>query len=238
MKPLRTMIVVFAVGATVTVADTALAQGFWHPGDFGSVRFRLGYHQPDGGGSYWDDKAVTWTGSADDLDDLVWGIDGRFMLTPTIGLQSGWEYTSGSIDQSYIDWVDADGRDITHQTRQRLNELNGLVVFRPLTRSAIRPVVGFGLGWLFYDLEESGRFIDFAEPTDPQLFSTTYRTTGSTVSAIAMAGLDVRMSSNASLFIEGRYRWADADLGGDFSGLGVGADFGGYQISGGISLDF
>lgn len=238
MKLHRTLIVAFAVVATLVVTDTAFAQGVWHPGDFGSIRLRVGCQQPEGGGSYWDDKETTWTGSPEDLDAFVWGIDGRIMLTPTVGLQTGWEYSSGSVDQSYLDWVDADGRDITHRTRQRLNELNGLVVFRPLTGPAIRPVVGFGAGWLFYDLEESGQFVDFSDPVDPQVFSTTYGTTGSTLSAIAMAGLDIRMSRNASLFVEGRYRWSDADLGGDFSDLGFGADFSGYQFTGGFSFDF
>jgi hypothetical protein len=237
MNPYRTIVVIALAVLSTLIVDTALAQG-WHPGDFGSVRFRLGYQQPDGGGSYWEDKALTWTGASSDLDGMVWGIDGRFMITPTIGFQTGWEYSSSSVDQSYLDWVDGDGRDITHRTRQTLNEVNGLFVYRPLTRSPLRPFIGAGAGWLFWDIQESGRFIDFADPQDPQIFSTTYSATGSTLSALAIAGVDIRVSRGASFFVEGRYRWANADLGGAFSGLGFGTDFDGYQISGGFSFDF
>lgn len=235
----RTVRTVLGLGiATVLLwATQAEAQRRWSPGDFGSTRFRLGLTQPEGGGSYWDEKQTVWTGSGEDLEDLVWGIDGRFMLTPTVGIQAGWEYASGSVDQAYLDWVDGNGNDIVHRTTQTTNEFNALVVFRPVTRSVVRPVLGIGGGWLLWDLEESGRFIDFDHPSN-DVFTTTYYASGSTLSALAMVGFDVRVTRGWALFVEGRYRWAEDDLGDDFAGLAQTLNLAGYQLSAGISLDF
>jgi len=94
--------------------------------------------------------------------------------------------------------------------------------------------LGGGIGVNFFDYEEVGDFVDFS--LDEVVFDH-FHDSGSAFSAHALAGIEVPVSPAMGLLIEGKYTWADEDLGSDFAGLGN-LDLGGTSISVGLSYSF
>jgi len=89
---------------------------------------------------------------------------------------------------------------------------------------------------LWWGLREEGYFIDFADPDLPIVFAS-YNAGGTTWELFAVAGLDIPVGYRWSFFVEGRYRWAEAELNDDFSGFGT-IDLSGIQLAGGFSWNF
>ena len=64
-----------------------------------------------------------------------------------------------------------------------------------------------------------------------------YGTSDTTFEAFGLAGLDVPLTQSWSFIIEGRYRWAEDTLGGDYAGFGD-LDLSGYELTGGFGISF
>jgi hypothetical protein len=64
-----------------------------------------------------------------------------------------------------------------------------------------------------------------------------FKDSGAAFSAHALAGIELPVSHNMGLLIEGRYTWSEENLGSDFAGLGD-LDLGGTSISVGLSYSF
>jgi len=213
----------------------ANAQGNWQPGEFGSLRGYIGIFSPQGDSEYWDDTFDIFTGSASDFEDVVFGVDYLWRTSQQSGLLFGGSFYSGATTQAYRDWVDADGAEVTHATSLDLSDLSAAYVWRFGARGA-RPYIGGGGGLVWWKLREEGYFIDFANPDLPIVFAS-YTSSGTTWELFALAGLDVPISYRWSFFIEGRYRWSEAELNRDFSGFGT-IDLSGLQVAGGFSWNF
>ncbi len=228
-----TAIVTAVVLAGISV--DAHAQGNWQPGDFGAVRGYIGIFSPQGSSEYWDDTFEAFTGSTSDFEDVVFGFDYLWRTSNRSGLLFGTSFYSGAATQAYRDWVDGDGQDVNHTTKLDLTELTAAYVVR-LGAHGMRPYIGGGGGLLWWGLREEGYFIDFADPGLPIVFAS-YDAGGTTWELFALAGLDVPIGYRWSFFVEGRYRWAEAELDGDFSGFGT-VDLSGFQLAGGFSWNF
>ena len=220
-----------ALGLAVNVE----AQGNWQPGDFGSIRFRVGLFTPEGDSQYWEDKFFDFTGSADNFRDLTWGLDYMWRTSESTGVLFGASFFDGKATQSYLDWVDADGRDISHTTSLQLWDLTAAVVWR-IGRAGLVPYVGLGGGFQSWRLEETGNFIDFGDPELPIVFAG-YRSSGWTYEWFGLAGVDVPLGYQWSFFVEGRYRYSEDELADDFSGLGT-IDLSGTELTAGLSWNF
>jgi hypothetical protein len=227
--------IVLVTAVAMLVAGSAGAQGNWQPGDFGAFRFYVGLFEPQGDSAYWDDAFDVFTGSPSDFEDWVFGADYLWPNSKQTGILFGSSYYQGKTTQAYLDWVDADGRDITHTTELALGDLTAAYVFR-FGRHTIRPYLGGGAGLLWWDLREEGYFIDFADEKLPVVYAS-YRSDGTTWELFALAGLDFRIGYRTSFFVEGRYRWADDELSDDFAGFGT-IDLSGMQFAGGFSWSF
>lgn len=228
---------VFAiVVGLLTIATTvAEAQGNWQPGDFGSVRFRLGIFEPRADSQYWDETFEVFTGSPSSFEDLVFGVDYIWRTSRTGGIAFGASFYEGATTQAYRDWVDGNGNDVSHATTLKLSDLTAAYVLR-FGRGGLRPYIGAGGGLLWWNLREEGSFIDFADPDLPVIFAS-YRADGTTWELFGLAGLDIPLGYKWSFFFEGRYRWAEAELNKDFSGFGT-IDLTGYELTGGFSYNF
>ncbi len=224
--------------ATIILAGfsvDATAQGNWQPGDFGSVRGSIGIFSPQGDSQYWDDTFDAFTGSPSSFEDVVFGFDYLWRTSRRSGLLFGTSFYSGATTQAYLDWVDGDGNDVSHTTTLDLTDLTAAYVWRFGAHGA-RPYIGGGGGLLWWGLREEGYFIDFAEPDLPIVYAW-YDAGGTTWELFALAGLDVPLGYRWSFFIEGRYRWSEAELDEDFSGFGT-LDLSGLQLVGGLSWNF
>jgi hypothetical protein len=231
--PLRAALLCLIVVAVF--APDASAQGNWKPGDYGSLRFRLGLFEPDGESMYWDDKFRDFTGSPSSFEDFVWGIDYLWRTSRSSGLLFGSSFYDGKTTQAYLDWVDASGREIRHVTNLQVWDITAAFVWR-LGQGGVVPYLGAGGGFLYWYLEESGDFIDFGDPDLPIVFAR-YRASGWTYEGFGMVGLDVNLGYRWSFFVEGRYRVSDDELSDDFAGMGT-LDLSGTEFTAGLSWNF
>lgn len=230
-------LVVLASLIAICLAAPASAQGNWQPGDFGSVRFRIGLFEPRADSAYWNEGFDVFTGSPSDFRDLGFGVDYLWRTSLHSGLLFGTGFYGGSTTQAYLDYVDADGYDIRHTTSLDTWDLSIAYVYRFGPRQwTVTPYAGIGGGFLNWRLQESGYFIDFGDPQWPVVWAD-YRSSGWTWQALGLAGLDLPLSYRWSVFVEGRLRYSDAELGQDFSGIGT-IDLSGYELALGFSWNF
>lgn len=226
---------ILAVVVSVVWAAAAEAQGNWSPGDFGSLRLRIGVFQPQADSMYWDDVFTDFTGSASSFEDVVFAIDYLWMTSRQSGFVLGASFYDGNTTQAYRDWVDSEGRAINHTTSLRLNDIYGAFVYR-FGRTGVRPYVGAGGGLLWWRLREEGNFIDFSDPDLPIIFAA-YQSDDTTWELLGLAGIEVPLTFTWRFLAEGRYRWAEDELGGDFAGFGE-IDLSGFEVTVGFSYNW
>lgn len=224
--PRRTTLSIPALGCLaltlILVSQPARAQSPYHgPGAPKNVlRFAVGLFSPNGDSAYWNDKELEFTGSAGDFDDISVGFDYLRLFNERFGLLVSSEFWEGSSDQSYLDYSDQNGAPIRHTTTVDVFSLNvGLIGYLGPASWPVIPYLGAGGGFYAWDLEESGDFINFAFEF-PVVFTDTFSDDGYTFGTYAQAGLQVPLGGTWSLIAEGRWQWAEAELGGDFQGFG------------------
>ena len=86
-------------------------------------------------------------------------------------------------------------------------------------RKQLVPYVGGGIGGTWYELRQRGDFI-VTNPMDPMflsIFSAELSSSGWAFAQHVFAGLDLKLTTNFGLVLEGRYYWARADLRRDYS---------------------
>jgi opacity protein-like surface antigen len=83
-------------------------------------------------------------------------------------------------------------------------------------RPRLVPYLGGGLGATWYRLSQTG---DFVDSTDLNIFEAKLRSEDWAFAQHVFVGLDLKVSTNFGVVLEGRYYWARANLGGDFVGF-------------------
>jgi hypothetical protein len=230
-----TLFTVVLVSSAALVTGTAEAQGNWQPGDFGSARIRLGLFMPQGDSEYWQDTEQVFTGGVDDFEDLELGFDYLWRFSRGSGLMFSSSFYEGDTTRAYRDYVDEDGYDIRHVAQLDTFDMTAAWVFQFPTQP-VRPYLGLGGGFLFWELTEEGYFIDFGDPGTP-IVPAYYGDDGGTFEGLALAGIEIGMSPSFSFLLEGRYRFAEDELGSDFAGAGT-IDLSGFEASAGFAWNF
>ena len=225
------------ITAACLIMLTANADAQWvrHGEPDGQIRFRLGLFEPAGGSDGWGSVFEGFTGRPADLEDFVWGADVLWRPGSFGGVLIGFSSFTGKTTSSYRDWLAADGSEIRHATRLVVSDVTAAWVYH-FGSGGVRPYLGAGAGFVWWELTDQGEFIDFGDPDLP-VFRAWYGARGTTVEALAMVGVDVPLNPAWSFFAEGRYRWASDELGDDFAGFGT-LELGGYEVSGGLAISF
>lgn len=96
------------------------------------------------------------------------------------------------------------------------------------------PFIGGSVGFVSYDFEQYGDFIDF-DTLD--VFYDEFLSEGEAFLARASAGLNVSVGPQFLFTVEGRYSWADATMAGDYIGFDP-IDLSGFQVIGGLAVRF
>ncbi len=239
MLDLKPLAMATALAGVLGASLPAAAQGNWNPGDFGSLRTRIGYFEPNGDDDYWDAKETDWTGAPDDLAGVTFGFDYHWPVARNGGLLLGFGFYEGDTSQAYRDWVDENGHGIWHSTELETFELTATWVQHLLPRSRHpSPYLGVGAGLVFWGLTEHGDFLDFSgDATAPEIFHGAYESDGTTYQLQALAGVDFPLGGATGMFLEARYRWADDTLDQDFAGFGS-LDLSGLELTAGMSFNF
>lgn len=210
-------------------------RGHW--GAENALRFHLGEFEPRGDSSYWSDKAIDFSGDADDFSSVAAGVEYHRFLTQHLGVVASSNFFTGDTDQAYFDFVDERGADIFHTTELETATFQLGVLFNLTRRDrAVIPYAGGGGGLTYWRLAEFGDFIDFGDP-DLALFSDTFEDDGTTFGWYWQAGVEFPLAPNVGAFLDGRWTRAKADLEGDFAGLGE-LDLSGRTLSLGVTWSF
>lgn len=180
-----------------------------------------------------------------DFDTFLFGLDGGFAVASRMDLVAGFEISRASIGSEYRDFVDENDLPIFQDTKLTIVPvtLSGKFYLTPRGRevsryafvpSKIRPYVGGGVGFVWYELEQVGDFVDFVDLT---IFTSSFRSSGWGFATQAFGGVEVGLTPRWFLSMEARYLWSDADLGDDFVGFAP-IDLSGARIGGGIGFTF
>jgi opacity protein-like surface antigen len=238
--------VLLRLGA-LTVAALALCSSLaeaqrHHPGyssgySSGSLRLKIGMLEPDGESEFWDTQFQDFTGAVSDLDDIVLGVDYLWPLGRSTSLAFGVSFWEGETTQAYRDYTDSIGSSIRHTTTLQATDVTVALIYRFGHRdSTLAPYIGAGGGFVWWRLEETGDFIDFASSELPIVFAH-YQAEGTTSEVFAVAGLEMALTPSWSFLVEGRWRRADDELGDDYGGFGE-IDLSGTELTAGFALRF
>jgi len=236
---------IFALAAAaVLAAGTASAQygSYGRAGSDNALRFHVGLFTPDGDSTYWNDPELgleaNFTGDAESFEDLGVGADFRYALGERLSVLFSGELYSGEEDLAYRDFVDDQNRDIFHTTTLDIASLTAGLTFNLTGRgAAVVPYLGAGGGVYFWDLEESGDFIDFLDPLGPTIITATFQDDGEALGYYWLAGIEVPLGTQWSFFAEGRWHRVEDELSGEFADLGD-LDLSGRRINGGFAWRF
>ncbi len=180
-----------------------------------------------------------------DFNAPAFAVDVAFRLTPRLEAVGGFEFSRTTMGSEYRAFVDNNGLPINQQTRLQEINLSGGVrwTFKPRGREVSRfawvpervaPYVGAGAGFLWYQFEQNGDFVDFV---DLSVFRDVFQSEGWTPSAHVLGGADFQLYKRLYLSLEGRYLWAAAELGTDFIDFDP-IDLAGFRLACGLNVLF
>ena len=214
----------------------ALAGTYSRPVDReGEFRLRGGIFRPEGDSDYWRniDRDFT-TSDVKEFEDPSFGLDYLLPLSDHLSLNFSGTFYQGETTGSYRNFVDNRGDRIRHDTKLDVSSATVGVVFHFAAPDApVRPYLGAGGGAYPWRLEERGDFIDF-RPNPDEVFTARLKSDGVAYGGYWLAGLDVPISRDLSLFAEGRWTKVDDTLDKDFEGFGK-LDLSGRQVELGLS---
>jgi hypothetical protein len=213
-----------------------------------AFQFKFGGFFPTGGGDFWDENEQVFGLDASDLHDFSFGMSFVLALNNNTELGFNVDFYDATERSQYRDFVDEDGFPILHDTHLELVPFTADLRFLPGGRFNYRgamgqrrllkpvPYFGMGIGLTFWEYEEVGDFLDFGfDP--PEIFPAGFQDDGVAFTANALAGVEIPINPVVNFLFEGKYLWAEDDLGGDFGGLGE-LDMSGFYVYGGIAFRF
>jgi hypothetical protein len=211
----------------------------------GSVGARGGWQMAAASSDIYDFFGEELTIEKGDFDSFLFGADGSYAVASRIDLVAGLEISKASVDSEYRDFVDQNDLPILQETRLTIVPVTlSLKLYltprgREVSRYAyvpakVRPYVGGGGGFVWYELEQAGDFVDYRDLT---IFTSGLRSSGWGFATQAFGGVEIRLSPRWYLSVEGRYLWSDADLEGDFLDFEP-IDLSGARIGAGIGFTF
>jgi len=224
-------------------ASPSVGQDFLYGQPRVSVHFQLGYAVPSASGEIFDFTRETLTLEDSDFHAFSWRAGLGVRLAPDLDLRFGAGLQSSESPSEYRLYEGSDGLPIEQVTMFRRTPVTVGLRLYPTSRgrrisqvawipSRGAPSVGGGLGWMFYEFEQWGEFVDTL--TD-EIFQDYFDSKGSSYLFYAVAGLEVAVGRRWTLFAEARYTSASAELRGDFIGF-EDIDLGGLSAGAGLAI--
>lgn len=180
-----------------------------------------------------------------DFNAPSFGIDVGIALHRRIDVLISLDFSRAQKTSEYREFVEENDLPIVQETKLTILPLTASAKFylgprgREVSRYAfvparVRPYAGAGGGLVWYELEQSGDFVDIV---DLSIFSAVLRSSAWGLAAQAFGGAEVGLSPRIFLSFEARYLWADADLSGDFVAFAP-IDLSGLRATGGVHVSF
>ena len=193
-----------------------------------SLGFRGGWAFNRSKGGIYDDLTDWLTLSKSDFDAPAFTFDFSWRLISWLDVVFGFEYSrrkQNSEDRGFKDKFT--GRPVVQDTRLTQVPLTLSLKIYPIgrgeqvgqyawIRKAVVPYIGGGIGATWYELKLKGDFVDKTVPGNEFIFSDVFTSDDWAFAQHVFAGVDIKLTRSFGLILEGRYYWADADVGGDF----------------------
>lgn len=175
-----------------------------------------------------------------DFDAPAAAFDFSWRLKSWLDVVFGVEYTGRERSSEDRHFTDTLGNPIVQDTRLTQVPLTFSLKLYPIgrgrqvgqyawIRKAVVPYVGGGIGPTWYELKQKGEFVHKTDPDDPDddfcqgepacIFEDVFTSDAWTFAQHAFLGVDIKLTRNIGLILEGRYYWADADVQGDYVGF-------------------
>jgi hypothetical protein len=226
-------------------AAQGMGRGFFFREPTTTWSVRVGYGLANAESDIFSFTSQQLTVDKRDFSGVNVGSDLDFRLTSRLTLGLGLWYEGRSTPSEYRDFVDQNDLPIEQMTKfQRMPVTLGLKFYvTPRGRSIghfawvpakVAPYIGAGGGAMWYSFRQEGDFID--QPS-MDVFHDTFRSSGWTPEAHAMAGVDVSLTPRLVLTGEGRYTYARANMDEDFVGFDK-IDLSGLAITAGLAIRF
>ncbi|MEO5814511.1 MAG: hypothetical protein ABIT20_04440 [Gemmatimonadaceae bacterium] len=220
--------------ATALALGLALPAYAQHGGDgylfhAPNVRFSLrgGYDHANANSELFDQAVKDLSLNKSDFSGLTLGTEIAFALGSRVDLSLDVGYSRAQKGSDFRHFEDNNNLPIEQTTTfQRVPVMGNLRFYlsppgRTVGRlawipSKVVPWVGAGAGTMWYRFEQAGDFVDFQTSN---VFTSTFQSSGWTPAVQGMGGVDISITPLLALRGEGRYVWAKAPLGRDFSGF-------------------
>ena len=238
-----TMAAILGALAGMGTADLLLAQDFLFRRPAVTLGVRFGYAIPRAQGEIFDFTRDELTVEKADFNAAAFAGDVGLRLTDRFDLSLGVGYENSEIDSEYRDFIGDDDLPILQTTRfQRIPLTVGVKAY--LTERGRRisdlawiptkwaPYVGGGVGWVWYEFEQGGEFVDY-QTLD--IFRDHFSSRDGSALAYVNAGFDYSLGLRWLFTAEARYSWASANVGEDFVGFEP-IDLTGLRAALGLSL--
>jgi hypothetical protein len=183
----------------------------------GGLDLRIGGYFPRGSETLFTDVRELYLVERSDFYGVYGGVEYNQVVLRNVELAVHFDGYSRSVDTSYRDYVRPSGAEIEQTLRLQMLPLGVSVRFLPTSKRAkLVPFVGGGVDAVFWEYEEYGDFIDFYDPSLP-VIADAFRADGTAFGVHVLGGFRAYINRDFAIVAEGRYQWAEDDMGGDFA---------------------
>ncbi len=212
------------------------------PASAGGLDIRLGAFIPRASSNLFLDDEELYFVQKSDWTGFTGGAEYNHVLVDNVELGIHVDGYSRTLDTSYRDFVRPDGSEIYQTLKLNIVPFGLTVRLVPTgKRTKIAPYVGGGVDLFYWKYEEWGDFIDFFDPELPVYYDE-FLSDGVTFGFHATGGVRFYLNRDFALVAEGRYQWAEADMGDDFApnepGLVNRIDLSGASVTFGLHVRF
>lgn len=203
---------------------------------------RVGAFLPAANSNLFDDDQSLYFVRRSDFNGFTGGGEYNTVIARNVELAFHVDGYGRSIDTSYRDYTRPDGSEIYQTLHLEIVPFGVSIRLVPTSkRTQLAPYLAAGPDLFYWKYEEYGDFIDFVDPTLP-IYSDHFVSDGVTFGGHVAAGLRYYVNRDFAVVVEGRYQFAKADMGGDFSptepGLVNRIDLSGTSVTVGLHVRF
>ena len=207
----------------------------------GGLDLRIGGYFPRGNETLFEDDRSLYFVEKSDFYGVYGGIEYNQVVLDNVELAIHFDGYGRTVDTSYRDYTWDDGSEIRQSLKLSMLPLGVSVRFVPTSkRTKIAPFVGGGVDAIFYDYEEYGDFVCFPPASgtcrfDYDVVADAFEADGTAFGFHALGGLRVYLNRDIAIVAEGRYQWAEDDMGDDFT---LRIDLSGWTFTVGAHIRF
>ena len=240
------MLVLLPVAAAVAQRKTA-GDGYLFREPIGTVTLRLGYDLASATGDAYSVQRRDITIGSRGFHGPNWGVDAAFDVGRRWDLGFTVDGNTRSRASEYRDWQDNTGQPINQRTTLSSTGLSANLRYNLAERgrsisnfawipAGLLPYVGGGVGFQYYELTQSGDFIDMSS-ANKDVYNDRLTSSGFGLATQAFAGFMKTLTPHVALNTEARYTFSSADLNQDYSDLRH-IDLSGLALTIGTSIRF